>query len=62
MIVLCDGSVPLCQECIGEEPAGNVFEEGVQSVWNKIELSSDGTSVSKKDKCGKCDEYYTFNF
>lgn len=48
MIVLCDGSVPLCQECIGEEPAGNVFEEGVQSVWNKIELSSDGTSVSKK--------------
>lgn len=62
MNILLDGSVPLCRTFLSES-IGNVFEEGIESVWAKYddELSRhiDGKPC---DKCGKCDEFYTYNF
>ena len=53
MTILCNGDVPLCYCRVLNDIKGNVFEEGIQAVWEK--LAEDG-------KCGGCDEFYTFNF
>ncbi len=56
MVVLVDGSVPVCREFMLAGNLGNVFDESLPSVWEK------GKDMVFTDKCGKCDEYYTFNF
>ncbi|MBO4386643.1 MAG: spiro-SPASM protein, partial [Treponema sp.] len=67
MTVLGNGDVPLCRE---NEPfagdaviVGNVLSEGIEAVWNKFKPYVN-EHIEKKycGKCGKCDEYYTFNF
>lgn len=62
MNVLCDGEVPLCRTFLNES-LGNVFQEGIESLWKKYdhELASHIKENYCKI-CGKCDEYYTFNF
>lgn len=62
MNVLCDGNVPLCRTFMNEK-IGNVFDEGIESVWKKYddELASHIKGNYCKT-CGKCDEYYTYNF
>ena len=58
MVILPDGSVPCCKACIFEKPLGNVFSEGLEAVWHKNDCFLEKIS----EKCGKCDEFYTFNF
>ena len=67
MTVLGNGDVPLCRENepFAQDPliVGNVFSEGIQAVWEKFKPYLK-EQIEKKycGKCGKCDEYYTFNF
>lgn len=67
MTVLGNGDVPLCRENepFADEPliVGNVFADGIEAVWNKFKPYLN-EHIEKKycGKCGKCDEYYTFNF
>ena len=61
--VFVDGSVPSCREKLKSEIVGNAFNEDLAKIFSV----SDGefSSHLKKnycEKCGKCDEYYTFNF
>lgn len=61
--VLCDGSVPLCREHILDQVLGNVFNEGLDFVWNKMNsFLEEHLSCKYNGLCEKCDEYYTFNF
>ena len=53
MTILYNGNVPLCYCRLLEDIQGNVFEEGIEKVWKKIQ---------EDKKCGGCDEFYTFNF
>ncbi|MCQ2247810.1 MAG: spiro-SPASM protein [Treponema sp.] len=62
MTVMCDGSVPLCRQNFGQ-PLGNVFEEEIEKVWQKfLPVVKEHVDGNYCGKCGKCDEYYTFNF
>ena len=54
MTILFNGDVPFCWSCVMEEIKGNVFAEGLETVWKKTD--------SEIKKCGGCDEFYTFNF
>ncbi len=62
MTIMSDGSVPLCRQNFGQS-LGNVFEDGIERIWQKF-LPVVKEHVERKycGKCGKCDEYYTFNF
>jgi len=62
--VAVDGTVYMCLEDIEREhPLGNVFRDGVRSVWEsgagrfQEHLSGKFNAI-----CRDCDEYYTFNF
>lgn len=55
MTILCDGNVPRCHEFFSSEIIGNVFDESVEGVWNKMTLNEIAA-------CKNCDEYYTYNF
>ncbi len=63
LTVLWNGDVPLCHSRLLDDIKGNVFEEGIASVWEKFndELNN---HINQKycEKCGGCDEFYTFNF
>lgn len=63
LTVLWNGDVPLCHSRLLDDIQGNVFEEGIASVWEKFndELNN---HINQKycKKCGGCDEFYTFNF
>ena len=63
MTILQDGSVPLCREHLLEGTIGNVLTEGLESVWKKFRPFVKAQIEKKyENKCGGCDEYYTFNF
>ena len=63
MNVLADGSVPMCRECIYSNIVGNVFSEGIESVWKKTrDFVRNHIECKFDEKCGACDEYYTYNF
>lgn len=63
MTILNDGNVPPCREYLLDMSCGNVFEEGVDSIWKKMGgLAEEHIQGRYPDKCGTCDEYYTFNF
>ena len=63
MTVLLDGSVPLCRETVKSNIIGNVFEERLESIWKKsIPLIEEQIQRKYSGCCGKCDEFYTFNF
>jgi spiro-SPASM protein len=73
MVVHADGSVRLCKQdpggcCI----AGNVFEEGLRVVWERLQeawmrhLAGGGTENAESGwgyaLCQACDEWHTFNY
>ncbi|MBQ2551446.1 MAG: spiro-SPASM protein [Treponema sp.] len=76
MVVLWNGDVPFCREWILDNSVGNVFEMSVKAVWEKLEDFSQKDidccnclcsktslpDVRFDEKCGACDEYYTYNF
>ena len=63
MAILYNGDVPLCYSRVLDDIKGNVFEEGLVSVWKKFddELKKH-IEQNYCEKCGGCDEFYTFNF
>ncbi len=62
MVIFADGNVPLCRTRF-DEIAGNVFEEGLMAVWEKITPEVEKhINENYCEKCRKCDEFYTFNF
>jgi spiro-SPASM protein len=54
LVILADGSVPACRECVLDEVRGNAFTQDLGKIWQR-----QGKSL---DLCKECDEYYTFNF
>lgn len=75
MTILSDGTVPFCFQLAFENHAGNILTDGIEGTWAKFseilknhlafvdELNSEKTeSKSADNKCGICDESYTFNF
>jgi spiro-SPASM protein len=65
MPVLIDGKVPLCREDIALliEPAGNVFSDSLESVWQNTEkYYREQCEKNYLGLCVNCDEYYTYNF
>ncbi len=66
MEILFDGSVPLCREVLPFDDAeilGNVFDSDLEEIWKK-KNSALREHIQKNYgvRCGKCDEYYIFNF
>ena len=63
MTILYNGDSPMCYSCVLGEIKGNVFEQGIDSVWKnyngELENHIKGNYCKK---CGGCDEFYTFNF
>ena len=75
MTVLADGTVPFCFQLAFAQNAGNVLTDGIEGTWAKFseilknhlvlveELNSEKSETKSADnKCGICDESYTFNF
>ncbi len=63
MFILPDGNVSVCREYIFDNVLGNVFKDGVKNVWVKMRsIVEQHIQSSYPDKCGNCDEYYTYNF
>ncbi len=61
--ILFDGSVVMCRELSFENAIGNAFTEELCDIWErKNELVQKHIENNYPEKCGKCDEYYTFNF
>ncbi|MCR5045898.1 MAG: spiro-SPASM protein [Treponema sp.] len=63
MDIALDGSVLLCRDRFSEEKLGNAFESDLGDLWKKKEpLLTEHIQKKYCGLCGKCDEYYTFNF
>lgn len=66
MVILADGSVPLCfarERALKDGILGNAFIDGLKVLWDKMEGAAKRDLDGKQDElCRKCDEYYTFNF
>lgn len=62
MTILCTGEVPFCRQFLLSS-AGNVFDEGVETIWKKyFDEAQRQLEKNYGEKCKSCDEYYTFNF
>jgi len=64
MTILLNGNVPLCREDThGDTSLGNIFKERADILWQRgnagFKQHCQGEFLGI---CGKCDEYYTFNF
>ncbi|MBO4320695.1 MAG: spiro-SPASM protein [Treponema sp.] len=63
MMIMNDGSVPFCRECLEKIIVGNVFRDGIKAVWEKMTpMAEKEMSGIHEQICEDCDEYYTFNF
>ncbi len=63
MTILSDGSVPPCRTCLMAGAVGNVFKEDLETVWHKNDdILKTHIENKLNEKCGNCDEFYTFNF
>lgn len=61
--VLLNGNVPFCRGCIKDCIIGNILTDDLTEIWKKTdsEVLNQIKNVYS-EKCGKCDEYYIFNF
>jgi spiro-SPASM protein len=77
MPVLIDDTVPLCFQNVqalagvfktggegeGERVMGNIFNDSLESVWERGDQFYKQQCEKKYEGCcAVCDEYYTFNF
>ena len=61
--ILLNGDVPSCKTCLFGQINGNVFESSLEEIWQKNnQLIEEQIKNKYNQRCGKCDEYYTFNF
>lgn len=66
LVVRSDGRVGLCKQDLDLEfGAGNVFDEGLFAVWERLQQSFQ-RHLQQEDGgfplCVRCDEWHTFNF
>ena len=64
VVVLMDGTVPICKEDLGRSPSlGNAFTDDLSLIWERgADLYASHASLVYPGICAKCDEYYTYNF
>jgi spiro-SPASM protein len=64
MVVLLDGTVPLCKEDVRTGTRlGNAFEEDLEVIWDRAQaVYRSHIAGSYPGICAACDEYYTYNF
>jgi spiro-SPASM protein len=66
LVVHADGSVRLCKQDIGGSVYGNVFEEGLEIVWKRLDQTWRRHLAGQQDwgdaLCSVCDEWHTFNY
>lgn len=74
LTILADGQVPFCFQLAFNSDAGNILTDGIEKVWLKFSdvlrnhlacldsFNLPGASQAADNKCGICDESYTFNF
>ncbi|MCM1320507.1 MAG: spiro-SPASM protein [Bacteroides sp.] len=63
MVILADGTVPLCKNALLSGFGGNVFADSLENIWKRSEPTFCAHMQSTYNGiCEKCDEYYTFNF
>lgn len=64
MIILLDGTVPMCREDLAcEYLLGNAFEEPLAAIWERgAEYHLRHVREDYPRLCVECDEYYTYNF
>ena len=63
LTILYNGDVPLCYCRVLDDIVGNVFGQGLEEIWKKLDvLLKDHIAGCYGEKCGGCDEFYTFNF
>ena len=71
MTILYNGDVPACHSCWNQNISGNVFNQKLEEIWHKTDdllenhINKNYCCTGNSGKCadcGKCDEWYTFNF
>lgn len=64
MAILLDGTVPLCREDLrAEHSLGNAFTDSLAAIWERgARAYARHVQGDLPGICGRCDEYYTFNF
>ena len=67
LTILSTGEVPQCRACVlcgsHGKSLGNAFTQPLEEIWHKSdELLKNHIEKNYCEKCGKCDEWYTFNF
>jgi spiro-SPASM protein len=64
MVILLDGTVPLCREDIrGATRLGNALEDDLGGIWEKAQETYRAHLAGEYPGiCAACDEYYTYNF
>jgi len=62
--ILLDGAVPLCREDLRAGTAlGNAFTDELAAIWERgARQYARHVQGDLPEICGRCDEYYTFNF
>lgn len=63
MVIMANGDVPICRSRFFGAPAGNANEKSLEEIWRGMDDFFARDMKGERDElCGKCDEYYTFNF
>ncbi|MDR2734116.1 MAG: spiro-SPASM protein [Spirochaetota bacterium] len=72
LVVRADGSVYLCKQDLAGAAIGNVFQEGLRAVWDRLDsvwrdhaqlYGQDKLEIEAQDTlCARCDEWHTFNY
>lgn len=63
MTILLNGDVPFSRGKLKSEILGNVLKENIEEIWKKTDSEvKNQINHDFSGKCGKCDEFYTFNF
>jgi spiro-SPASM protein len=65
LVILLDGSVPLCREDLrGEQQSGLAFRpDGIRAAWSAMEDEYRAQIAGEyRGICKSCDEHYTFNY
>lgn len=61
--ILSTGEVPPCRACVFSNSVGNAFTQSLEEIWKKMDnILNEHINQNYNKMCGKCDEFYTFNF